>query len=1012
MKIYELSLHKDPKVFALNELEYRSYYVPFENQEKCGEKRENSAFFTSLCGEWLFKHAKTAYDMQDFIDENTDISDFKKINVPECWQTHGDDYLQYQTSPYPFVFNPPYPPIKNPCAGYVKNFNISPNPNKKYELHFEGKDSCIYVWLNGEFVGYGEVPHQDSAFDITPHVKNGENRLCVLVFKWCSGTYLDDQDKIRMSGIFRDVYILERTQKGLYDYHTNADMYGNFSLSVKSDLPVNATLYYKNAEIFSTTVTDCFSTQITNPKLWSAEEPNLYTLILSCNGEFIQQKIGFRTCKTENGVYTINGQPIKLYGVNRHDFSPDDGYALSLEFIKNELALMKKYNINAIRTAHYPNDPRFHELCDEFGIYVMCEADQECHGTSYVNGWNQIVNHEQFESVFIDRMARMYEAFKNYACIVIWSLGNESGWGTNLEKCVDYFNIHDKTRPLHYQAFGMVMANHLGEEDNTAPIFSPQMDKYINDNFGMTVLGYPTLDKFRAMIKNESIKLPIVFHEYSHAMGNSCGDLRFYDDIIQSSDRCMGGFIWEWCDQAVRLTDENGKEYFGYGGDFGEKHHLFNVCMDGIVSPDRVPHSALLEAGACFSPIKIRKTGDNEYEIFNRNFFVDLSSYALSYEIVLDGKIVKSDIININVPPREKSSICIKTNDTYTANNAIIRFWVKLKNSTLWTQSGHVVYKQTFELVCKKENKNSFNKAVLIEDDRSFTVKTDALDYVIYKDYGVICQILKDGKNILSAPMEFSAWRMPTDNDNKIVGGDNGTIFASGGVAQLWRKTVLFGEMQYPWLEVTNLSAKQEDEKVIISGNFIFAVPGRRPISTGSIEYVFDGEKVSIKHVGEINNSFWYWLPRYGYRLSFANEITNANYFGFGPEECYEDKREYATLDWYTYTADDNKNSYEKPQECNSRVDTKWLNFSVDGVDFNVSSNSFSFNITSYDINENWKVSHKKDLIKSNGSFVHLDYRMSGVGSHSCGGDDPQQECRINKGEKLDFTFVIKAKKS
>ncbi len=1012
MKISELDLHRHPHIYSLNELSYRSYYIPFESEEKCGERRENSEFFTSLCGEWLFKHVKTAYDMQDFTDPSVNIQDFKKITVPECWQIHGDDYLQYQTSPYPFVFNPPYPPTKNPCAGYVKNFNISPKNNKKYELHFEGKDSCIYVWLNGEFVGYGEVPHQDSAFDITPYLKDGENRLCALVFKWCSGSYIDDQDKIRMSGIFRDVYILERAEKGIYDYTINADMYGNFSLSVKSELPINATLYDEDKEIFSATVNKEFSFKLTNPKLWSAETPYLYTLILACNGEFIQQKVGFRSCKTENGVYTINNKPVKLYGVNRHDFSPDTGYALSYEFIKNELTLMKKYNINAIRTAHYPNDPRFHELCDELGIYVMCEADQECHGTSYVNGWDQIVNHEQFKDVFVDRMARMYEAFKNYACIVIWSLGNESGWGKNLEKCVDYFNEHDKSRPLHYQAFGMVMSTNIGEEDNTAPVFSEEMDNYINENFGMTVLGYPQLPKLNAMIKNKSIKLPIVFHEYSHAMGNSCGDLRFYDEIIQQNDRCMGGFIWEWCDQAVRLKDSNGKEYLGYGGDFGEKHHLYNVCMDGIISADRTPHSALLEASACFSPIKISQQESGKYEIFNRNFFTDLANYDIYYEIVLDDKIIKSDIVNINVLPRDKAVICIKNDNTYTANNAIIRFWVKLKNPTAWADRCHIIYKQTFELEhTKQENKIICGKAVLIEDDRSYTVKTDNIDYVIYKDHGVICQMLKNGQNLLSSPMEFSAWRMPTDNDNKIVGGDNGTIFG-GGASSLWRKTVHFGEMQYPWLEVTDLSAREENGKVIIDGNFIFAVPGRRPISTGSIKYTFDGESVEIKQSGAINNTFWFWLPRYGYRLSFANEINTANYFGYGPEECYEDKREYATLDWYDYTPDDSKNSYEKPQECNSRVDTKWLNFSVDGIDFNISSNKFSFNITSYDINENWKVSHKKDMTKSNGSFVHLDYRMSGVGSKSCGGDDPQQECRINKGETFDFTFVIKTKKS
>ncbi|MBO5293905.1 MAG: DUF4981 domain-containing protein [Clostridia bacterium] len=1007
MKAYELTLHKDPRIFNDGEMKYRSYFIPYENEEKTSQKREESAFFTSLCGEWLFKHADTAFDMPDFVTSGADMSDFASVTVPEVWQTHGKDYLQYQTSPYPFVFNPPYPPTKNPCAAYVKKFPFSKNASKNYELHFEGKDSCIYVWLNCVFVGYGEVPHQDSAFDITPYLNDGENTLCALVFKWCSGSYLDDQDKIRMSGIFRDVYILERGQNGLRDFSVLADMSGNFSLKVKAGAPVKATLLDHGRELFSAMVTDHFHFKVNDPVLWSAEDPYLYTLILSCDGEFIQQKVGFRTSKTENGMYTVNGKPVKLYGVNRHDFSPDTGYALSDEFIKNELMLMKQYNINAIRTAHYPNDPRFYELCDELGFYVMCEADQECHGASYVKGWDQTTDHEQFEGAFVDRMARMYEAFKNYACIVIWSLGNESGWGKNLEKCVDYFNEKDKSRPLHYEAFTMVFSSKVGEEDNTAPVFIPVLDKYINENFGMTVLGYPTLPRLLAMIQNKSITLPILFHEYAHAMGNSCGDLRFYDDIVQKKDRCMGGFIWEWCDQAVRMTDENRKEYFAYGGDFGEKHHLYNVCMDGLVSPDRMPHSSLLEAGACFSPIKINKAGEKEYEIFNRNFFLTTDYYDISYEVVLDQKTVDAGRIETLVLPRGKTTVCINTKDVYHARDAIIRFSVTLKSNTAWAERGHVVYRQAFTLPCQNQEKSKVSpKPVLMESHDAYTVSAGGLEYVIRKDRGVICGIRNGDRELLSVPMEFSAWRMPTDNDNKLVGGDNGTIFG-GGVAQMWRKSPGFGEMPYPWLEVTGLSAREEGDAIVISGNFIFAVPGRYPITTGQIEYIFSGDALNIRQVGSINEKIPCWLPRYGYRLAFASKLENVHYFGYGPNECYEDKREYATLDWYSYTADDEKNSYEKPQECNSRVDTKWLAFSAGGVDFEISASSFSFCATAYDINENWRVAHKKDMAASNGTYLHLDYRMSGVGSRSCGGDDPQKQCRINPGEQFNFTLKM-----
>lgn len=1010
MKLHELSLHKDPRIFNYNELAYRSYFVPFESQEKTAQKREDSAYFTSLCGSWLFKYAESVYDMQDFITEEADLSDFEAVALPEIWQLHGKDYLQYQTSPYPFVYNPPAPPAKNPCAGYVKNFNISKKENKNYEVHFEGKDSCIYVWLNGKFVGYGEVPHQDSAFDITPYLKDGENVLCALVFKWCSGSYLDDQDKIRMSGIFRDVYILERSENGLKDFSVLADMDGNFSLKVQSGAPVEATLYDGEKELFSATVQDQLDCKVKEPVLWSAETPYLYTLILSCDGEYVRHRVGFRTCKTENGVFTVNGKGVKLYGVNRHDLSPDTGYALSCEFIRDELALMKQYNINAIRTAHYPNDPRFYELCDSLGIYVMCEADQECHGVTYVKRWDDVVNHEQFTDAFVDRMARMYEAFKNYPCIVIWSLGNESGWGSNLEKCVDHFNAKDRSRPLHYQAFTMVTAMNLGEEDNTDPVFTPELDQYINDNFGMVVLGYPKLPKLMAMIKNESVKLPITFHEYSHAMGNSCGDLRFYDDIVQTHDRCMGGFIWEWCDQAVRLRDEKGREYFGYGGDFGEKHHLYNVCMDGLVSPDRVPHSSLLEAGACFSPVKISRAGGKEYEIFNRNYFLSTQCYDIRYEIVLDNAVARAGHIDTCVLPREKAVVSIDTEEVYNARDAIIRFFVTLKADTQWAESGHTVYKNTFALNCQKQEEAAFAPPVLEETDSAYNITCNGLKYIIRKDRGVICQIKKGETDMLSGPLEFTAWRMPTDNDNQIVGGDNGSLLG-GGIAQAWRKTKRFGELPYPWLEVMDLEAKTERNAVIIGGKFIFAVPGRLPIATGHIEYRFDGEGAAIRQTGGINENLEYWLPRYGYRLAFAKKLTGVNYFGYGPEECYEDKREYATLDWYGYVIDDSKNSYEKPQECNSRLDTRWLRFCADGVDFEVSADKFSFCATAHDINEDWKLAHKKDAPEIDGTYLHLDYRMSGVGSRSCGGDEPQPSCRIQPGEELDFTFRIKTKK-
>lgn len=1009
MKVRELNLHCEPTCYNLNELDYHAYFIPFESLEKSTLERENSAFFYSLNGEWSFHYEKSGYDFGEFPD--CYYSNWEKINLPENWQMHGKDYIQYQTSPYTFIYNPPYPPKTNPCAGYVKEFDFKKEENKRYELHFEGKDSCVYVWLNSAFIGYGEVPHNDSSFDITDKLKDGKNRLSVLVFKWCSGSYLDDQDKIRLSGIFRDVYILERAKNGIKDFLITADDNGNLNIKVDAKSKVTATLLYKNKQILNAQIDQEFNAKIESVLTWSAETPNLYDLILYCDGEYIRKKVGFRSVQTKNGLFLVNGKPIKIYGVNRHDFSPDTGYCLTPEFIRSELCLMKKNNINAVRTAHYPNDPRFYEICDELGIYVMCEGDVECHGVSYVNGWDEIVEHEQFEGAFVDRIARMYQSLKNFPSIVIWSLGNESGWGKNLEKCTEYLRANEKTRPLHYEAFTMRNGFNLGEENNTTPIFNSELDKYVTQNFGMVALGYPRIETLNKAITNKAINLPIVFHEYSHAMGNSCGDLKIYDEIVQKHDRCMGGFIWEWCDQAVRLKDENGVTYLGYGGDFGEQHHLYNVCMDGLVSADRMPHSALFEASACFSPIKITKAKDG-FEIFNRNYFTNASIYNFNYQVVVDNKTIDGGVLSVDILPREKTIIQIPLKEKYDGEYAIISFSVSLKEKTCWCNSNHVVYATSFELNCEKKTESKrLLKPTLIEKDSEYIISANEIEYVIRKDSGVISQIKVKGKSLLKSPLEFTAWRMPTDNDNVLVSGEGGTIYSSGGVAKLWRKTPRFGEIYYAWLDVGELVVNSSDKGISLFSQYVFAVPGRLNLTKGEIEYFIDGKgALTISQKGEFNNELYFYLPRYGYRLFLDGEVKNVNYFGFGPNECYEDKCEYASLGFYDYVVDDENNSYEKPQECNSRCYTKDINFNIAGVPFNVKAKDCSFNITKVDITKGWQYNHKKDLPKEKGTYLHLDYRMSGVGSRSCGGNDPDEKYRINAGEKFDFSITITPK--
>ena len=381
-------------------------------------------------------------------------------------------------------------------------------------------------------------------------------------------------------------------------------------------------------------------------------------------------------------------------------------------------------------------------------------------------------------------------------------------------------------------------------------------------------------------------------------------------------------------------------------------------------------------------------------------------------ETVADKKVLDRQVINVDVAPRETAKINIETNEPYAANEVVIRFAVCLKDKTNYADAGHVVYNKAFALECEKQTAKKPEKAPeLIENRADYTVRAGGFEYVIRKDTGVITKIKSGEKELVDTPIEFTVWRMPTDNDNKIVGGDNGTEFGRGA-GQNWRKTPEFGEMPYPWLEVEELSAKIDGARAVISGRFIFAVPGRKHITEGFIEYIVDGDgTLTLSQKGAFNEALPFFLARYGYRFNFKDKISDVDYFGLGPEECYEDKCEYATLGWYGYLPDDPKNSYEKPQECNSRTGCRRLSFKSADTRFTVSSKSFSFCVTEYDINECYKYLHKKDMPRAEGAYLHLDYRMSGVGSTSCGGDDAQPECRINPGEKFDFGFVIKPEK-
>lgn len=689
-----------------NTMPVRNYYIPAEKAYSTPlDSRDHSDRIQFLNGTWKFRYYDSIYKLQDeFYSEGYDVSGFDDIPVPSVWQMHGYDYHQYTNVRYPFAFDPPYVPKDNPCGAYVTDFDYDQNEDAPLaHLNFEGVDSCFYVWLNGKYVGYSQVSHSTSEFDITGFIRNGSNRLCVLVLKWCDGSYLEDQDKFRMSGIFRDVYILKRPENAVYDYFiktscddikdpTKTEVYIDFTaftgysrdedlLSSKpeadvgkeadSDIDIEVDILDTEGRICSSgcvkyemyaqgdanTTSDDGKTaansssitlSIDSPVLWNAEKPYLYTVIIRCAGEVITDRIGIRDITIENKVVYINGMPIKFHGANRHDSDPVTGFTISREQIVRDMALMKQHNVNAIRTSHYPNVPYFYELCDEYGFYVIDEADIEAHGPSELfysdNSWDNkatrwnepIANNPDFCESILDRIKRCVIRDKNRASVVIWSMGNESAYGVTFERALAWIKSYDKSRLTHYESAQ----------------YTDSKRKYDYSNLDLYSRMYPSISEMAEYIDGDGDK-PYILCEYCHAMGNGPGDLEDYFQFFDSHETTCGGFVWEWCDHAIyNGKAANGKDMYAYGGDNGETIHDGNFCMDGLVYPDRRPHTGLLEFKNIHRPVRITGYDGANGILTLHNYldFTDIRDYlTMSYEITCDGKVIASG--DIDTPP-------------------------------------------------------------------------------------------------------------------------------------------------------------------------------------------------------------------------------------------------------------------------------------------------------------------------------------------------------------------------
>ena len=960
--------HEDLEQLHINTMPNRCYFVPFGKDQNPFESRENSERFELLNGDWGFRYFASIIDLED---DFTSVEAKNTIPVPSNWQLHGYDVAQYTNVVYPIPFDPPYVPDDNPVGVYSRSYTYKPDGNRRI-LVFEGVDSCAYLYVNDVFVGYNQVSHMTAEFDVTDFLQEGKNKLTVAVLKWCDGTYLEDQDKIRLSGIFRDVYMLSRPQKCLENYRvkTILDEAKKAAVLELTVYGVDGDIVLKDQEghVLCEAVAKDGSVlriPVENPYLWSAEAPYLYELIITTDKEVIGEKVGFRDVCVEKGVIKINGKPIKFRGVNRHDSYPDTGYYASVAQMRMDLELMKRHNVNAVRTSHYPNSPLFYQLCDAYGLFVIDEADFESHGCADVyqdfkwsmeggyGGIALIACDERFKTAIVDRAKMMVARDINRPCVVFWSLGNEGGYGTNLKAAAEYVKSMDDTRLVHYES-----THHLDDTSTKVLDMVSQM--------------YTAPEHMMKFLEKEEEKRPFILCEYCHAMGNGPGDLEDYHNTFHAHERFCGGFVWEWRDHGLPLgVTEDGKVKYGYGGDFGERHNDGNFCMDGLVYPDRRPHTGLLELKQVYRPIRVSK-GAEEGVFLIQNFlhYVDAGELLDGrYEITCDGGVLAKGSFDFKVAPLGTTEINIPETAKVRDRSTYIRFVFTAKEDTLWCEKGYEVCFDQLVLCEVEESvvQTAGGSVVCLEEPMVVKISTGTVDYVYDKRKGGFTSIQQQGQELLNKPMEFNFFRAPIDNDS--MRGD-------------WFRAHLNDYV----VKVYSTEVSSTESSVEITAKLSFGWSMYQPFAYLDVVYVVNGNgELNIKCHMKATNKLTF-LPRFGIRLFVPKRFDKVEYFGYGPGESYIDKHQASYLGNFQAKISEMYEPYVKPQENSSHYGCKYMNLASDTMQVRFEAGKeFSFNASEYTQEELSTKRHNYELEKCENNVICIDYKMAGVGSNSCG---------------------------
>ncbi len=969
-------------ILHINRLPARTTVIPAKKSGVYYKNKEESALLQSLNGDWAFNYQPSDC-ISDFYAESYDASKWDKIDVPSMWQYRGYGKPAYPNIEYPIPFNPPYVCCENPVGYYKRKFTVK-NKTSRTILHFSGVDNAFYAYINGIFVGFSKGSRIPAEFDISSLVREGENEIAVKVFTYSDATYLENQDMLLASGIFRDVYLIHTGAVSLWDYRVTTTMN---SFTVKADFNYDGETGYKIQMSLDGQIAEFDAVGeikhtfiIENPRLWNAEQPNLYDLEIKIllNGEVTEihsKRVGIMHTKCEGRKFYVNGSPAYIKGINRHEYDCENGRALSVELIEKELRMIKENNLNAVRCAHYNNNPAFYEIASEIGLYVMAEADNETHGACVTDDQGWLNKHPDWFEPFFDRVSRMLYTCKNEPCIFIWSAGNECGVGQNLDRCMQYIKEFDPTKAMTYT---QVNAN-----ERMCPPYSE-----------FASIGYPAMEY---LVTFEEAKKPSLLIEYAHAMGNSPGFLQGYQDYIYSHDHICGGFVWEFKSHGFKTKDGN----ILYGGDFsnGDKYHWYNFCIDGFLTSDGTPKPTWYELGEVMAPIYA--TFDGKITLYNSNDFRCADYLTLKWEISEDFSVIRSGEMKMPaIKPHEKTELNIDLSINEPESGA--KYFVNL----MFFDGDRRISEKQFTLpVCA--DKKAFSKkaytASVQQNGTNICVTGNGFE-VNFSD-GLLCGYKKDGKILIDAPMQFNCFRATTDNDGIMCPEKWFPNWFNRHTAE-WNVAFL-GYVAYHW-ESVEYDIQPDCVTVKTYGKSIpdYEFLGFNTEITYSI---YANGEVLVDMKCEPFGKLPETLPRLGVIFETPKEFELCRWYGRGPEQNYSDAKANAHIALYESDVNDLNFMFDVPQDTGNREDTSFVQIYSDNGDglSVIGCGEFSFEYQGYSQSELDRAKHRNELKSANKNYLYVNYKTRGIGSRSCG-PDPEPEFELNP-HSFEFAFLLTA---